>query len=131
VPLDELLDLATALADQRHHPHVTLGIATDHAEQRALADARAGEDAEPLAAPAGDEAVDGAHAGRQRVLDRDAAERAGRRAAQARLVAAAERAEVVQRPTQAVDHPPQEFRTDRHAERGLPWDDPAAGAHSA
>ena len=49
--LDELLDLASALADQSDHDHVGSGIARHHAEQHALADSAAGEQADALAAP--------------------------------------------------------------------------------
>ena len=52
VVLDELAHLAAALADQADHDHVGLGVAGHHAEQRALADAGAGEQADALAAAA-------------------------------------------------------------------------------
>ena len=64
VVLDELADLAAALADQRDDRHLGLGAAGDHRQQAGLADAGAGEDAEALAAAAGDEGVHGAHAQR-------------------------------------------------------------------
>ena len=57
IALDELAHLAAALADQRDDVHLGPRRARDHAEQRALADARAGEDAEPLAAAAGEQRV--------------------------------------------------------------------------
>ena len=54
--LDEFLDLAAALADQADDDHVGAGVARHHAEQHALADAGAGEQADALAA------ADGQHA---------------------------------------------------------------------
>ena len=54
--LDELLDLAAALADQADDDHVGGGVARHHAEQHALADAGAGEQADALAAADGEHA---------------------------------------------------------------------------
>jgi hypothetical protein len=50
VALDELAHLAATLADEADDVHVAGRAAGDHAEQRGLAHARAGEDAEALAA---------------------------------------------------------------------------------
>ena len=69
VALDELVDLAAALADQGDHDHVGGRVAGHHAQQHALAHAGAGEDAHPLALAAGQQAVDRAHAGGQRLVD--------------------------------------------------------------
>ena len=52
VVLEELADLAAALADQRDHRDLGVGAAGDHREQAGLADAGAGHDAEALAAAA-------------------------------------------------------------------------------
>ena len=68
--LDEFLDLAAALADQADHDHVGAGVARHHAEQHALADAGAGEQAHALAAADGEQRVDRAHAGVERRRDR-------------------------------------------------------------
>ncbi len=73
VVLEEAAHLAAALADQRDHDDVGRGAARHHAEQRALADAAAAEDADALAAAAGQQRVDGAHAGAERRRDRDRA----------------------------------------------------------
>ena len=56
------MQLAAALADQPDHQHVGLAARGDHRQQRRLADARAGEDAHPLAVAAGREQVERAHA---------------------------------------------------------------------
>ena len=53
--LKKLADFASAFADQRQHRHVGRGAARHHADQRALAHAAAAEDADTLAASAGDE----------------------------------------------------------------------------
>ena len=47
--VDEFLHFAAALADQADDDHVGLGVAGHHAEQHALADAAAGEQADALA----------------------------------------------------------------------------------
>ena len=59
VALDELVDLAAALADQGDHRHRGVGAPGDHGEKARLAHPGAGEDAQPLAPTAGDEGVDG------------------------------------------------------------------------
>ena len=69
IALDELVDLAAAFADQGDHVHVGRRVARHHAQRHALAHARAGEDAHPLPLAAGQQAVDGADAGRQRLDD--------------------------------------------------------------
>ena len=73
--LDEFLHLAAALADQADHDHVGAGVARHHAEQHALADAGAGEQAHALAAPDGQQRVDRAHAHIQYLIDRFSIER--------------------------------------------------------
>ncbi len=70
VALDELLQLTAALADQGDHGHVGARAARDGAEQRALADAAAREDAHALALADGQQAIDRAHARDQRRRDR-------------------------------------------------------------
>ena len=78
VVLDELPHLAAALADEGDDVDVRVGVAGDHAHDRGLADARAREDADALAAPKGDEAVDGPHAGDDAPRYALAGERVGR-----------------------------------------------------
>ena len=67
--LDEVAHFAAALAEQRDDVDVGLRLARDHAEQRALADARAGEDADALAAADREQAVDRANARLERLGD--------------------------------------------------------------
>src|SRR6185503_20075567 len=76
---EELLHLAAALADQADDDHVGIRIAGHHAQERRLADARAGEDAHALAAAEIEEGVHGAHADVE-LLAHAAAEESGRRA---------------------------------------------------
>ena len=71
--------LAVALADQRDDGDVRRIVPRHGAQQRALADAAAAENADALALAAGQQAVDGADAGDQRLGDVLALERAGRR----------------------------------------------------
>lgn len=70
--LDKVFDLAATLADQANDDHIRLGITGHHAEQHALADAGAGEQAHTLAAADGQQSVDGAHPHVQHLLDRRA-----------------------------------------------------------
>ena len=87
IALDELAHLAPALADERDHVDGGGGGAGDHAEQRGLADAGAGENAKTLPAAAGNEAVQGAHAERDALADAGSVQRcggSGDRGAQAR-----------------------------------------------
>src|SRR4029450_8513163 len=67
--LEEIDDLAAALAAERDDVHVRLGLARDLTHQRRLADAGAGEDADALALADGQQRVQHAHAERQRAAD--------------------------------------------------------------
>ena len=67
IAFDEFVDFTTSLADQTDHDDVGGRVATHHAEQHALADAGAGENAEALAAAAGEQGVDDVDAGAQRL----------------------------------------------------------------
>ena len=66
IALDEVAHFFAALADQRDHVDVGGRVARDHAQDRRLADAAAGEDADALAFAARQQPVDRAHAQRQR-----------------------------------------------------------------
>ncbi len=80
--LDEFLHFAAALADQADDDDVGAGVARHHAEQHALADAAAGEQADALAATDGQQRIDGAHADIERLLDGLARQRIDRLAGQ-------------------------------------------------
>ena len=74
---DELLDLAAALADEADHRDVGGGVAGKHREQHGFPDAGAGKNAHALAAAAGEERVEGAHAEVELALDAAAGVRRG------------------------------------------------------
>ncbi|GAA4033910.1 hypothetical protein GCM10022281_12370 [Sphingomonas rosea] len=94
------------LADQPDHRDVAIGPAREHREQHRLADARAGEQAKPLALAERGEEVERANAGVDPAADAGAAG-GGRRegAKRSRRGAGAERALAVERAAEAVDDP--------------------------
>src|SRR5262249_41803067 len=75
IALDELAHFPAPFPHQCDHVHVGARVARHHAEERALADTGAGEDAEPLPAAAGAERVQSADAEVERLVDRPAIER--------------------------------------------------------
>ena len=75
-----------------------------------LADAGAGEDAEPLAAPARHQRVERAHAERQPAVDHRARQRGRRRSGCGAKLAGADRRPTVDRAAEAVQHPSQQLR---------------------
>ena len=81
IVLQEFLHLAAAFADQADHRDVGIDVARQHRQQHRLADAGAGEDAEPLAAAAGQERIERAHAEIERRADALARMRRRRRVA--------------------------------------------------
>ena len=93
------------------------GLAGDHAEQRALADARAGEDADALAAADRQHAVDGAHARLQRLVDQLALERVRRLGSERHALLRFELALAVDRVAEPVQHAAEQARADVDAER--------------
>uniref|UniRef100_A0A6V1RAB4 Uncharacterized protein n=1 Tax=Heterosigma akashiwo TaxID=2829 RepID=A0A6V1RAB4_HETAK len=101
--LDEFLHLAAALADQADDDHIRLGVARHHAEQHALADAGAGEQAQALAAAHRQQGIDGPHAGIQRRAHRVAVHRIDRAAHHGLVVDAGQVAAAVQRMAMRVD----------------------------
>src|SRR5581483_7316399 len=80
----------------------------DHAEERALADTGSREDADALAAPAGEERVDRADAELERRADRLALERVDGAALQRDLTLDLERPGAVDRLPEPVEHAPEE-----------------------
>ena len=110
----EIADLAATFADQRGDDDVRVGLAAEHAEQRRLADARACEEADALAAAERKERVDRADARLELRVDGAARERRrglrleGRRARQL-----GERASVEGLP-EGVDHAAEEPLAHRH-----------------
>ena len=75
--LDEFGDLAAALADQSDDIDLRAGSARNRSEQRALANARSGEDSHALALADGEHRVDRAHASGQHIAHHATSERTG------------------------------------------------------
>src|SRR5439155_222082 len=103
VPLDKLADFSSPFTHQPDDVHVGARVARHHAEQRALADAGAREDAEPLAAAAGEERVDRPDAEVEWLADRPALERVHALAVERVDAVALDGAAAVERPPEAVD----------------------------
>ena len=75
--LDEFGDLTAALADQSDDIDLRAGSARNRSEQRALANARAGEDSHALTLADGEHRVNRAHAGWQHIAHHATSERTG------------------------------------------------------
>ena len=110
----EIPHFAIALADQRDDTHGGGTAARHGAQQRALSDARAAEDADPLSLAAGQQTVDGANAGGQRLPDRLALQRARRGCVEIVRLGARDRAASIQRTSKAVDHAAEQLRSHLH-----------------
>src|SRR5271165_2233161 len=67
--VQQFANFPAALADETDYAEVRPGVAGHHADERALADAAAAEDAHALAAPARQESVNGSNAATQGVVD--------------------------------------------------------------
>ncbi|OQB85059.1 MAG: hypothetical protein BWX86_02830 [Verrucomicrobia bacterium ADurb.Bin122] len=112
----ELADLTAALADERHDDDIGLRIASDHAQQRGLADTRACEKPETLAPPDWDEGIDRAHSGGKSIMDALAAQRV-RRLGRGRIGPLhRERTGLIERPAQRIEHPAEQLFV-RHRQR--------------
>ena len=131
IALDEFVDLAAALADQRNHVHVGIGIAGHHAQQNALSHAGAGEDAHPLPFAAGDESVHRANARGKRLVD--SRPRAGvRRIAVDRGALGEDGLRfLIDGDALGVEHPPQHGLPDPQPARGPRQPDAVAAPHAA
>jgi hypothetical protein len=101
--LEELADLASAFADERHDHRIGLGAARDRAQERALAHAGAGEQTHALALAEREEAVDDAHPGCEWTAHRATFERRRRIAVDGDEVAI-DRRTTVEGPAESVDH---------------------------
>ena len=69
MPLDEIGNLAGALADESNDDDVGLGAMGDHVQQHRFAHARAGHDADALAHTKGDQRIQGANSHIKTVAD--------------------------------------------------------------
>ena len=129
--LEELADLTPALADQRDHDDVGASTARQRAEQRALADAGAGEEAEALTDADAEKAVDGADPGRQWALHGSPAQCRGRRAVDGNGSEAFGQGLAVERASQAVEHAAEQGWTSTHFEGAASRLDGVVGTDSA
>ena len=108
IVLQEFLHLAAAFADQADDGDVGGDVAGQHRQQHRFADAGAGENAQALAATAGQKGIERAHAEIERRADAAARMRQRRRIAERiRRRPVEQRALAVDRLAQRVDHPPE------------------------
>ncbi len=114
--LEELADLATALADERDDDDVGFHAARDRAEQRALADAGAREQTDALSFAEREEPVEHAHARRDRAVDGATRERVGRIAIDEHDVAFVRLRSAVDRAAEPVDDATEERVRRAHRE---------------
>ena len=103
IVVDELVDLAATLTDQRQDDDGCVGAPGDHGEQARLAHARAGEDPHALAAPARRHGVDGPHAEGELAVDHLSAQRMRCGALDRDGVGVGEGGSVIDGPAQAVE----------------------------
>src|SRR5207248_10363866 len=131
VVLQKFLHLPAALADKADHADVGIDIARQHRQQDRLADAGTGEDAEPLAAAAGQEGIERADAEIKRETDALARMRRRRRVAERhRRAALRQRPLAVDRLAHRVEDPAEPGRRRPHLARGVGNDSTTAAPHS-
>lgn len=115
--LDELPHLASALADQHDHVDIALGTAREHSHQGALADACCGEDAHALALAQRHQAIHDPHAGRHGLFNQPPTHRVRCLRLDRYPGVAGDCSLPVRRLAQAVEHAPQQGRSNRHRQR--------------
>ena len=108
---EEAADFPIAFADHRNHRDVGRVVARHGAEQRALSDAAAAEDADALTFAARQQGVDGADAGDQRLGDVLAVERVGGGTVEAVGIVHFDLGTVVHRLAETVDDAAKQSRT--------------------
>jgi hypothetical protein len=118
IVFEKLVDFAAALADQRDDDAVGDDVARERAEQRTLADARAGEQTDALAAAEGHEPVDRADAGLDDFADAPARERRRWLGVQRRALGAHERSTTIERLAERVEDASEHGVAARHGRRG-------------
>src|SRR6185437_10805499 len=128
--LDEFLDFATALADQSDDDDVGGGVARHHAEQHALADAAAGKQPDPLAAPDRQQSVDGPHAHVQRLADGPSQQRIDGPAGQTHAGFGLDRSLTIQRSAGAIDNSTEQARPHTYGAGPGEGQHPRIGAHA-
>ncbi|GAF26485.1 O-acetylhomoserine sulfhydrylase [Moorella thermoacetica Y72] len=129
VAFDKVPHLPAALADEGDDVDVSGAVAGDHPQEGALTNAAAGKDADPLAAAAGQEGVDGFDPRSQDFLDPAPGQGVGRPVVD-RLGVAAHQDGAVQGPAQAVQDAAQQFLPHPDVMAAAGGYDPAAGANA-
>src|SRR5262245_7395799 len=115
--LEEVAHLTTALAEERDHVHVRLGLSRNHAEQGALANSRTREDPDALAPPDGQRPVDRADRCLERAIDHLSLQRMRRLPNEGHASHRFDLSPAVDRMTEAVEDATEEPGTDIDAER--------------
>ena len=115
---EELAHFSVAFADHRDDADIGRVVAGHGAEQRALSNTRAAENAHTLAFADGEQAVDGADSGDQCLGNRHPFERPGRGGEQVIAILRFDGRSSVQRPAESIQHAPQQTGPDLQ-ERGI------------
>ncbi len=129
--LQEFLNFAAALADQRHDRHVGAGVPGDLADQRAFADAGTGKNSHALAEAAGMQCVDGPNAGGDRLVDVDARHGLNRACVDAAARPHGERRLAIDRLSEAVEYPAEQAMRAIEGWRGGEIFDSVSASHAA
>ncbi len=103
---DKGFDFTAALANQGDDVDLRIGPLGDFTEQRAFADAAAGENADALATPQGQETIDGTHIGGKDLAHARAPQRRRSGQGESAPTTAIQGALVVDRSADAVEHAP-------------------------
>jgi hypothetical protein len=125
---EKIADLAAALSDERDDDDVGGGAAGDRAEECALPDAGAGEEADALSFAEGQQAVDDFHAGCEWCVDGAAIEGARWIGVDRDERAAGDRGAVVERAAEAIDDAAEERVAGADDERAAGGFDGVVGA---
>ena len=128
IALDEVAHLTATLAHQCDDTDVSLRVAGDHREQRGLAHAGTGHDADTLSLAHRDQAIDGPHANVEALVDARPLQRVRWRCLQRILPLAENRPLVVHGIAEAIEHASQELRPHLDLQRLLRGDHFAARA---
>jgi hypothetical protein len=126
--LHEFLYFTASLPDQADNDYVCAGVARHHAQQHALTDTAAGEEAYTLAAAYGEQRVDRSDTHIERLSNGFPGQRVDGLASQAYAVIALERSQTIQRMRPAIDDPAEQLRADPYGTGALPWNDTCAWA---
>jgi|GEM_PF-5105777 len=115
--VDKVKHFATTFANQGDHINIGSHVAGNHAQQRAFPDAATGEDADPLAAPHGEQGIDRPYAGFKNLLNPGAGKRIKRLCLQLIMRLQWRQRFTVKRLTERIDDPAQQFLADLNLDR--------------